>query len=133
MQYQTVYRRIRLIIEPMGLQRPFRQREARMRETRIETERKRTSGTTERRNEYIARVCLPTYEVNIVTIVIGTALDAGLSFSLSVRLSVRLSPLPSYHFYSSPLRLDFSNGRDTASDDADFTERERKRKRNREQ
>lgn len=117
----------------MGLQRPFRQREARMRETRIETERKRTSGTTERRNEYIARVCLPTYEVNIVTIVIGTALDAGLSFSLSVRLSVRLSPLPSYHFYSSPLRLDFSNGRDTASDDADFTERERKRKRNREQ
>lgn len=106
-----------------------------MRETRIETERKRTSGTTERRNEYIARVCLPTYEVNIVTIVIGTALDAGLSLSLSlsVRLSVRLSPLPSYHFYSSPLRLDFSNGRDTASDDADFTERERKRKRNREQ
>ena len=125
MQYQTVYRRIRLIIEPMGLQRPFRQREARMRETRIETERKRTSGTTERRNEYIARVCLPTYEVNIVTIVIGTALDAG--------LSLPLSHPSSYHFYSSPLRLDFSNGRDTASDDADFTERERKRKRNREQ
>lgn len=127
MQYQTVYRRIRLIIEPMGLQRPFRQREARMRETRIETERKRTSGTTERRNEYIARVCLPTYEVNIVTIVIGTALDASLSLSLP------LSHPSSYHFYSSPLRLDFSNGRDTASDDADFTERERKRKRNREQ
>lgn len=34
----------------------------------------------ERRNEYIARVCLPTREVNIVTIIIGTELQSSPPF-----------------------------------------------------
>ena len=81
MQYQTVYRRIRLIIEPMGFQGPSSERAyARRRQRRNEKEQR---GTTERRNEYIARACPSTCEVNIVTIIIDTALDVGFSLSLS--------------------------------------------------
>lgn len=49
------------------------------RSARIETRRRKKSGEEGRRkrgetDRYIARVCLPTYEVNIVTIIIGTQL-----------------------------------------------------------
>lgn len=60
------------------------------RSAKIEIEpRRRKARRKDREEGYIARVCPPTYEVNIVTIIIGTALNVA-PFSLS------LSSLPDF-------------------------------------
>lgn len=54
------------------------------RSAKIEIEpRRRKARRKDREEGYIARVCPPTYEVNIVTIIIGTALNVA-PFSLSL-------------------------------------------------
>ena len=64
---------------PAAVPRRQRQRRGEEEEEKQGTERGNTRGG------YIARVCPPTYEVNIVTIIIGTALNVA-PFSLSLSL-----------------------------------------------
>ncbi|KZC08224.1 hypothetical protein WN55_10957 [Dufourea novaeangliae] len=56
--------------QPMGFQRPFRGRGTRNKDR--DENKKNAREQARRETSILPRVCLPTYEVNIVTIIIGT-------------------------------------------------------------
>lgn len=109
-QYQTVYRRIRLIIEPMGFQGPFR------RPSSEDKPRRR-----QRRNEKEQRE-QRRGETSILQGRVRRPARSTLLPSLLIQLSTTLASLPIIP------TLEFSNDRDALCDDAAFVDCFKKRK-----